>query len=62
MADDIALVVDGITTYFFIECRLMLLPCLTFHVVDVITTVADGIATQDELIVFECDVWQMEWT
>ena len=44
----------------YIECRLMLLPCFNFYVVDVITTVADGIATQGELIVFECDVWQME--
>ena len=29
----------------------MLLLCLAFYVVDVITTVADGIATQGELIV-----------
>ena len=42
------------------QCRLMLLPCLIFYVVDVITTVADGTATQGELIVLECDVWQME--
>ena len=32
----------------YIECRLMLLPCFKFYVVDVITTVADGIATQGE--------------
>ena len=39
--------------------RLMLLPYLDFYVVDVITTVADGIATQGELIIMNV-VWQME--
>ena len=45
----------------YIEYRQMLLPGFSFYVVDVVTTVADGIATQGELIVLECDVWQMEW-
>ena len=37
----------------------MLLPCLTFYVVDVITTVADRIATQGELIFLNvmCSRW-----
>ena len=58
VADVIALVADGITTY-FVEYRLMLLPCLAFYVVDVITTVVDGIATQGELIVMNvmCGRW-----
>ena len=34
--------------------------CLGLDKADVVTTVADGIATEGELISFECDVWQME--
>ena len=40
----------------------MVLPLLYLHVVDVITTVADGIATCQTRVMdgYECDVWQME--
>ena len=39
----------------------MVLPWLCVHVVDVITTVADGITTcQQGEDGYDCDVWQME--
>ena len=42
------------------ECRQILLPWFGFYVAGVITTVADGIATQAEVISFEYDVRQVE--
>ena len=48
MADVIALVADGITTYLLIWAGVIAL--LSFNVVDVITTVADCITTQADVI------------